>query len=125
MYISQPKSFSNCFSVRDICGQEVKGATKLELQNFFCNRHKLKLSTYKKTSLLFIGSLHLVFSGNPKKTHTDQVYYRFCYSVRKETHQSSKVTTAKNIFSAVYVTVANCFDKYFLFHVITGRHYFL
>ena len=50
---------------------------------------------------------------------------RFLYSVWLETtHKPSNVATAKNFFSSMYVIVTNCFDKHFLFHVITGRHCF-
>ena len=52
-------------------------------------------------------SFGLIFSRNPKKTHTDQVRYKFCYPVRKETTSKlSKVSAAKQFFSSVYVTVA-------------------
>ena len=52
-------------------------------------------------------SFGLIFSLNPKKTHTDQVYYKFCYPVQKETNfKLSKVSAAKQFFSSVYVTVA-------------------
>ena len=39
----------------------------------FCTKNKL--STYRKTTLILINSIH--FSGNPKNTNADQVYYNF------------------------------------------------
>ena len=33
-----------------------------------------------------------------------------------------QVATAKNFFSSVYVIITTCFNKWFLLHVITGRH---
>ena len=36
-----------------------------------------------------------------------------------------KVVTAKKSFPSVYIIDTTCFDECFLFHLITGRHYFL
>ena len=59
-----------------------------------------------------------MLSGNPKKTHTDQIYY----SVSKETtHNPSKVATAKNVFT-VYMLLLQIASIRLFFHVITGRH---
>ena len=70
-------------------------------------------------------SFGLIFSWNPKKSHTDQVYHKFFYFVWKETTaKPSKLATAQNFFSSVYFIVTACFHKCFLFHVITGRHCF-
>ena len=58
----------------------------------------------------------LLFSRNAK------VYYKLFYSVWKEmSHKPLKVAAAKKYFSSLYPT---CFDECFLFHAITGRHYF-
>ena len=40
------------------------------------------------------------------------------------TPKPSKVSSAKEIFSSVYVMDATCFDECFLFHVITGKRCF-
>ena len=40
-------------------------------------------------------------------------------------HKTLKVAAAKKSFPSVYVIDTTCFDEGFLFHVITGRHYFL
>ena len=59
-------------------------------------------------------SLGLAFSRNPRKSNTDQVYHKFFYSFWKETTpKPSKVATAKNFFSSLYVIVTTCFDKMF------------
>ena len=56
----------------------------------------------------------LIFSENPKKSHTNQIYYKFFYSAwREATHKPSKVATAKKIFSIVFVIVTTNFDKCF------------
>ena len=34
------------------------------------------------------------------------------------------MAAAKTLFSSVYVIGTICFDEWFLFYVITGRHYF-
>ena len=83
-----------------------------------CDLNKAKLSNFIEITLwhgcssltlldifrtLFLGTTldgcFCIFSGNLKKTHTDQVYYKFCYSVRKEkTLQTPKSNSCKTIF---------------------------
>ena len=54
------------------------------------------------------------------------IYCIFLFLLQKETtEKSSNVTTAKNLFSRVYVIGVTCFDECFLFYVITESHYFL
>ena len=38
------------------------------------------------------------------------------------TQKPSNVATARSVSTSMYVFSTTCFDKYFLFHVITGRH---
>ena len=86
------------------------------------------MSTYGKLNLLPIKSIYLVFSSRKRQIRLIQikVYYKFFYSVWKETsHKPLKVTTAKNTFPNMYIIDRTCFDLCFLFHVITGKHYFL
>ena len=86
------------------------------------------MSTYGKLNLLPIKSIYLVFSTRKRQIRLIQikVYYKFFYSVWKETsHKPLKVTTAKNTFPNMYIIDRTCFDLCFLFHVITGKHYFL
>ena len=53
-------------------------------------------------------------------------YYRLCYFVWKETsHKPIKVATAKMSFPSEYIIDTTYFNECFLFHLITGRHYFL
>ena len=40
-------------------------------------------------------------------------------------YKPSKAAAAKNFYPRVYVIGTTCFKERFLFHVITGRHYFL
>ena len=63
-----------------------------------------------------------------------KIRFKCCYSVRiKTTHNPSKVAAAVCMcvlyvymfFYSVYVVDATCFNECFLFHVITGKHYFL
>ena len=50
----------------------------------------------------------------------------FPYSVSKEaSHKPLKVAATKKSFPSVCTIDTTCFDECFLFHVITGRHYFL
>ena len=86
------------------------------------------MSTYGKLNLLPIKSIYLVFSSRKRQIRLIEikVYYKFFYSVWKETsHKPLKVTTAKNTFPNMYIIDRTCFDLCFLFHVITGKHYFL
>ena len=86
------------------------------------------MSTYGKLNLLPIKSIYLVFSSRKRQIRLIQikVYYKLFYSVWKETsHKPLKVTTAKITFPNMYIIDRTCFDLRFLFHVITGRHYFL
>ena len=86
------------------------------------------MSTYGKLNVLPIKSIYLVFSSRKRQIRLIQikVYYKRFYSVWKETsHKPLKVTTAKNTFPNMYIIGRTCFDLCFLFHVITGKHYFL
>ena len=86
------------------------------------------MSTYGKLNVLPIKSIYLVFSSRKRQIRLIQikVYYKRFYSVWKETsHKPLKVTTAKITFPNMYIIDRTCFDLRFLFHVITGRHYFL
>ena len=86
------------------------------------------MSTYGKLNVLPIKSIYLVFSSRKRQIRLMQikVYYKLFYSVWKETsHKPLKVTTAKITFPNMYIIDRTCFDLCFLFHVITGRHYFL
>ena len=57
-------------------------------------------------------SFVLIFSGNPRKSHTDRGYYKFFYCQKKKLqNQPSKLATAKNFFSIVYVIVTSCINK--------------
>ena len=118
--------------------------------NYYCVRHKNRrkhnqhfkplffqaylhfgtsnlLSTYRKTSLIRIISIHLVLLSLEIQRRVIQTKYTpsfFPLFKKEATPKPSNVATAKNIFSSVYILVTTCFDKCFLFHVITGRRYF-
>ena len=71
----------------------------------------------------------LLFSRNAKKAdrpnHTDQIILKMFLLCLKETsHKSLKAAAAKRSFPSVYKIDTTCFYECFLFHVITGRHYF-
>ena len=86
------------------------------------------MSSYGKLNVLPIKSIYLVFSSRKRQIRLIQikVYYKLFYSVWKETsHKPLKVTTAKITFPNMYIIDRTCFNLRFLFHVITGRHYFL
>ena len=86
----------------------------------------IKLTTSRKKNLLLINNIYVVLSSLEIQTRPIQIkaYYKFLYSVWEETiHKSSKVETGKKISSSAYVIGTTCFDKCFLFHMITGRHF--
>ena len=84
------------------------------------------LSTHRKTSLLLINNINLVLHSLKIRRRLIQTKYTASFfTVWKETtRKPSKLATAKNIFSSVYVIVTTCFNKCFLFHAIIGRHNF-
>ena len=50
-----------------------------------------------------------------RKLIQTKVYYKFAYSVRKETFQEPlKVAAAKKFFRSVYIIDTACFDECFL-----------
>ena len=86
----------------------------------------IKLTTSRKKNLHLISNIYVVLSSLEIQTRPIQIkaYYKFLYSVWEETtHKSSKVETGKEISSSAYVIGTTCFDKCFLSHVITGRHF--
>ena len=81
---------------------------------------KTKFTTHKQ---YFYGRL---FSSNTTNAYIDQSIPQVFHSVWKEiSHKLSKAAAAKSFFPSVYVNGTTCFGECFLFHVITGRHYFL
>ena len=79
-------------------------------------------STGFTTAIIII---YLVFSSLEELMQT-KVYFKLFYSVWKQTSQKPlKVAAATTSFSGVCIIVKTCFDECFLFHIITGRHYFL
>ena len=113
--------------------------------NYFCVHHKIggstpncyfskkihfgtseQMSTHKKLNLHPIKSIYLVFSswGRQKRLIQTKVYYKFFYSVWKETsHKPLKTTVAKKSFPSMYIIDKISFDLCFLFHVIPGQHF--
>ena len=78
-------------------------------------------------NLLLINNTSLVVSSIEMQRTLIQtkVYYKFFYFLRTETTQKIlKEAAAKNVFihCAYYIDTV-CFDEFFLFHVITRRHY--
>ena len=74
----------------------------------------------------------MIFASRERQRRLIQtkVCYKLFHSVWKETsHKPLKVGDAKmslkRSFPSVHNTDKTCFDECFLFHVITGRHYFL
>ena len=54
------------------------------------------------------------------------LYYKYLCSVWKEmTSKPLKIAASKIIFFSVYLTGKTCFDECFLFHMITGGHFFI
>ena len=82
-----------------------------------------QISAYKKLNLPLSSSIFcLLISGNAKQTQTDQSMPRVF--LQETTHKALKVTSAKSIFSSVYVIGRTWFGDCFSFYVITKGHYF-
>ena len=101
---------------------------------------KIGQTTTKNFNLLFfIINLHFVTSNQiftytklislltSLMTQTCQswphVFFLLC--LRRNNPQTFKGTATKTLFSSVHVITKTCFDECFLFHVRTGRRYFL
>ena len=77
---------------------------------------KTKLSSHK---LYFFG---LLFWVNAKKTYTDQtMLHTYLLCLKRNVSQTLK--SCKKSFPNVYIANTFCFDKCFLFVVITGSHF--
>ena len=71
--------------------------------------------------------MYLVFSSRERQRKPIQtkVHCKLFYSAWKETsHKSLKVAAAKKFFPSVYIIDKTCFDKCFLFHVMTGIRFY-
>ena len=67
----------------------------------------------------------LLTSRNEKReTQTDQSIPHVVLLWKETTYKLIKVAVAKTLFSSVYVIGITSINEYFLFYVITGRHYF-
>ena len=87
-----------------------------------------QMPIYGKLDLLPIKCIYLVFSSRERqrKFIRTKVYYKLFYSVWKEaSHKPLKVAAVKKSFPSMYIIGKNYSNLCFLFHVITGRHYFL
>ena len=97
---------------------------------FTINLHFVKsnqISTYRTLNLPLASSIYFVSLPleTQKRLKQIKVYHTFSYFVWKETTQKPlKVAAAKTLFSSEHVIGTTCFDKYFLFYVVTGRHCF-
>ena len=73
----------------------------------------------------------MVFSSLkiPRLLIQTEVYCRYvfllCLKKKKQLKNLQKCSNCENPFSNVYVCGTNCFDKYFVFHLINELHSFL
>ena len=66
----------------------------------------------------------LLFPRNAKKTHTDQsILQTFSLCLKRHVSHTFISSSCKNVFPKCGVIDTTCFDEFFLFHVITRRHY--
>ena len=94
----------------------------LKLLFFTINLHFVVSKQISRTSSVYLVFLPLEVQRRLQQT---KVYHEFSHFVWKETTRKPlKVTSAKTLFSNVFVIYTTCFDEWFLFCVITGRHYF-
>ena len=74
---------------------------------------------------IYLVCIYLVLIKCKENSNRPKYITRF-YSVLKETTRKHlKRAAPKSFFSSVYFIDVTCFDECFLFHVITGRHYFM
>ena len=96
----------------------------------------LKINTHFGTLKIYIKKTNFtshkqylfgpLFSRNAKKMcHADQSVLPCFYSLWKERiHKPSKEAAAKIFFLNLHVVGTNCFNEYFLLHMITGGNFF-
>ena len=107
-------------------GENTTNSLKLLL--FTINLHFLtsnQISTYRKLNLPHTSSIYFVFLPleMQKRLELTKVYHAFsCFIWKETTHKPLKVAAIKILFSSVYVIGTTCFDKCFIFYVISGRH---
>ena len=84
-----------------------------------------QISICKKLNLSLTSKIYLVVLALEMQKRIKQIKV-FFYFVWKETnYKPLKLTAAKAFFFSLYAIGTTSFDKCFLFHVITGRHYIL
>ena len=114
------------------------------IENYFCVRHKnrrkykqnfkllfFKLNShfgpsneiykYRKLNLFPINNIYLIVSY----LEIQSTLHFFLLCLKRNGSQTVKSTSCEKFSSSAYVTNTTCFDECFLFHVMTGRHYFL
>ena len=87
---------------------------------------RLKIHIQKNKFIsLKLYSFCSLFSVNAKKTHSNRsILHVLLLCLKRNDSKTSKVATAKKLFSSMYVAGTTFFNECFLFHVITGRHLF-
>ena len=112
-------------------------------KTYFCVRHKNKRKHIQHLKLLWHIRLNIYMqeikftshkqdvlgclcSIKAKKAHTDQsTLHVLLLCSNQNNSQTSNSSSCKNIFlHCVCVIDATCFDEFFSFHVITGKHFF-
>ena len=79
--------------------------------------------TYRKLNLPHMQYLFILLTcRNARATETNQSIRFYC--LKRNDPQTLKSGSSKTLFSSVYVIGTTCVDEYFLFYMITGRHYF-
>ena len=68
--------------------------------------------------------LHIFRTSFPKKT-SGRLLLIFVLSMNWRNHLWNFKCSHSNLFSSVHLIGITCFDEYFSFYMITGRHYFL
>ena len=82
-----------------------------------------KMSKYVRNGP-YLDTFHIVLFSK-KRTYNDQNILQVVLFFFKRNHSLPlKESAVKYLLSSVYVIGIACFHKCFLFHVITGRHYY-
>ena len=85
------------------------------------------ISTCRKLNLLLANSTYLIVYAllKQRRLNTDQSTLQVLLLCSKwNDSQTVKSSSCKIKFSSVYAVDPTRFDECFLFHVVTGRHYF-
>ena len=84
------------------------------------------MSLHGKLKLLLKNSIYLIFSSLEilRRLIQTKLYHEFfLLCLKRNVSLTFRSSSCQKLISSVYVIGTACFDEFFLFHVIIGRHH--